>query len=116
MSDTTTSNPTLTEKQRYWMEHIQTAEAQKISLASYAKSNQLDLKALYNWKWILGKKGFIDSDLTVRQELEFTQVRMATHSSAQLSVLLSNGVRLEIHQGLSAALLREFVYSIGQLP
>jgi len=116
MSDSKTSNPVLTEKQRYWIEHIQNAEAQKVSLASYAKSNQLDLKALYNWKWILSKKGFIDSDTTLVQGLEFTQVRMLTHSTAQLSAHLPNGVRIEIHQGLNAALLREFVHSIGQLP
>jgi len=116
MSETTTSKPVLTEKQRYWIEHIQNAEAQKVSLASYAKTNQLDLKALYNWKWTLRKKGFIDSDNTLMHELEFTQVRMATHSSVQLSAHLPNGVLIEIHQGLSALLLREFVHSIGQLP
>jgi len=84
-------------------------------LASYAQSNQLDLKALYNWKWILGKKGFIDSDKSASDQAEFTQVKMVNNTMTPLAAYLPNGVRLEVREGLTLPLLREFIHCIGQL-
>ena len=40
----------LTDKQRYWLTHIEHCQEAGQSLASYAQENSLDLNALYRWK------------------------------------------------------------------
>ncbi|SFC07085.1 hypothetical protein SAMN05660479_01043 [Microbulbifer thermotolerans] len=40
--------PKITKKQKYWLEHFQTAKASGISLAAYAREHQLDAKRFHN--------------------------------------------------------------------
>ena len=50
----------LTEKQRYWLEHLERARNTD-SLAAYAKQQNLDVTTLYHYKKILRQKGLIES-------------------------------------------------------
>ncbi|MCX2784667.1 hypothetical protein OQJ46_16910 [Microbulbifer thermotolerans] len=40
--------PAITKKQKYWLEHFQTAKASGISLVAYAREHQLDAKRFHN--------------------------------------------------------------------
>jgi hypothetical protein len=40
----------LKERQRYWLQHLQAASARGVSLAEYARTEQLDSDALYRWR------------------------------------------------------------------
>lgn len=46
----------LTEKQQHQLEHVKSAMASGLTFIDYAKKNNLDVKALYNWKCALISK------------------------------------------------------------
>ena len=50
---------TLTERQRYWLEHVQSCEASGKTIAEYAKAQGLDAKAMYAGKKALVRKGVL---------------------------------------------------------
>ena len=49
----------LTERQRYWLEHIRACEASGKGVAEYAANHGLDAKAMYAGKKVLVKKGIL---------------------------------------------------------
>ena len=59
--DLSTRTNSLTKKQRFWLNHIQSAQSQGLSLSRYASQHDLSLKALYNWRWLLKRKGLMDN-------------------------------------------------------
>jgi len=61
-----------TERQREWLEHVQTCRARGLSLKAYAEQAGLDLQRLYHWHRRLKLLGFIDSAET----LSFSAVRV----------------------------------------
>jgi transposase-like protein len=46
----------LTEKRRFWRQHVQQAQSHKGSLADYAKQHQLNANTLYYWAGKLKRK------------------------------------------------------------
>ena len=46
----------LTAKQQFWFDHISAAQRNGQSLSDYAAIHQLNLKALYNWRWTFSKR------------------------------------------------------------
>jgi hypothetical protein len=91
------SEPTaaLTEKQQYWLAHIQQAKRDNLSFSAYAQQQGLDLKALYNAHWALRKKGYLELSVPTT---DFVKVRRPTTSvpDTVLNVTLPNGIRIEI--------------------
>lgn len=61
-------NPT-TEKQRYWLRHIEAAERSELSTADYARANNITAQRLYQWRNLLKSK-----TTTVSTQINFTQV------------------------------------------
>jgi putative transposase len=51
--------PALTDRQRFWLEHIQACEASGKSMAKYAASQDIAVRAMYAGKKILVKKGLL---------------------------------------------------------
>ena len=51
--------PTLTERQRYWLEQIQLCEASGKTIAEYAIDQGIDAQAMYAGKKTLVKKGVL---------------------------------------------------------
>ena len=45
----------LTAKQQYWFDHICAAQRNGQTLSAYAEAHQLNIKALYNWRWTFSK-------------------------------------------------------------
>ena len=60
----------LTSKQQYWSEQLQRAEESGISLADYARANNIEPQKLYQWRSTLRKQ----TTTSVTTETHFAQV------------------------------------------
>jgi len=81
--------PALTERQRYWLEHIQACQQSGKSIAEYAAEHGLTARAMYGGKKVLVKKGVLPATQAVR----FQRVQvMESPISSQWRIQLPNGV------------------------
>ena len=81
--------PTLTDRQRYWLEHIQACKASGKSTAEYAATQGIAVQAMYAGKSMLVKKGALPST----QPTRFQRVQvMEAAASNQWRIGLPNGV------------------------
>ena len=81
--------PALTERQRYWLEHIQACEASGKSMIEYAASQGIAVRAMYGGKKILVKKGI----LSATHQARFQRVQMMEAAvNSQWRIGLPNGV------------------------
>ena len=51
----------LTKTQQVWLDHVNKASDQKLSMSAYANQNNIALKSLYNARALLMKKGILPS-------------------------------------------------------
>jgi len=79
----------LTDRQRYWLEHIRACETSGKGVAEYAVAQGLDAKAMYAGKKVLVKKGIMPR--TRRSRFQRAQV-MAPVSDSAWCVQLPNGL------------------------
>ena len=81
--------PALTERQRFWLEHIRACEASGKSMAEYATEHGVKVRAMYSGRKILVNKGVLPSE----QQTRFQRVQvMATSVNQQWRIGLPNGV------------------------
>jgi hypothetical protein len=81
--------PVLTNRQRYWLEHVQACEASGKSMVEYAASQDIVVRDLYAGKKTLVKKGVLPDTRSVR----FQQVQVVeAAASNQWRIGLPNGV------------------------
>lgn len=71
----------LTEKQRFWQQHVAQAQAQGGALAEYARQHQLRTGSLYYWVGVFGQR-----NLTI-PALKFSAVQIDTQSAAVVYVM-----------------------------
>ena len=50
----------LSEKQQLWLKHVKASMASSLTVSAYAKENNLDVKALYNWRSDFIRKGLVE--------------------------------------------------------
>lgn len=53
------SNTKITDRQRYWRDHVLEAPAYSGSIVEYAESNNLETEDIYQLKTALSKRGFL---------------------------------------------------------
>ncbi|MCP4325971.1 MAG: hypothetical protein GY787_29890 [Alteromonadales bacterium] len=85
----------LTKTQQVWLDHINKAIEQNLSMFAYAKQNNLALKSLYYARALLMKKGIVPSiscDHLVPLAVKPTNDPIITTSCR---VILPNGVLIE---------------------
>ena len=81
--------PALTERQRFWLEHIRACEASGKSMAEYATEHGVKVRAMYSGRKILVNKGVLPSE----QQNRFQRVQvMETSVNQQWRIGLPNGV------------------------
>jgi len=81
--------PTLTRRQRYWLEHIQACEASGKSMLEYAATQGFPVQTLYVSKKRLANKGILSGVQAPR----FQRVQVLDASpSSQWRIGLTNGV------------------------
>jgi len=80
---------TLTDRQRYWLEHVQACEASGKSIAEYATEHGVHVRAMYSGKKMLVNKGV----LPTTQPTRFQRVQVVeAAASNQWRIGLPNGV------------------------
>ncbi|MES1192438.1 MAG: hypothetical protein ABUS47_15365 [Steroidobacter sp.] len=90
----------LSERQRYWLEHLRAAEVQRVSLAAYAQEQGLGLKQLYGAKVWLKKLGHWPGETD--RSLSSTTRSTSTSSSGARSSHCAAGIS---HSGFVAVRL-----------
>jgi len=100
----------LTERQRYWFEHLKAAQGSGMTVVAYAAEQGLKAKELYNWKSRFIKRGWLSVSLGAK---DFVPVRV--DGLARCCVHLSNGVRVEFSTPLSDRVIREVLDTASRL-
>ena len=104
--------PALTDRQRYWLEHVQACEASGKSLAEYAAAQDIPAQALYAGKSMLVKKGV----LPATQPARFQRIRvMEAALSSQWRIGLPNGVSVAFVGEVDAQSLTAILHSAASL-
>jgi hypothetical protein len=84
--------PALTERQRYWLEHIQTCEASGQSMTEYSAAQGISVQTMYAGKKTLVKIGV----LPAAQPARFQRVQvMEAAVNRQWRIGLPNGVSVD---------------------
>jgi hypothetical protein len=102
----------MSERQRYWYEHLQRADEQQVSLAQYAREQGLGLKQLYGAKTWLVKLGAWprDASRTTAQGSAFVSLRVSPSSvGVRCRISHVSGWSLECEGLPSAAWLRGLI-------
>jgi len=81
---------TLTERQRYWLEHVRGCEASGETVAEYAAEHGISAQALYAGKKLLVRKGVLPR----ARPLRFQRVQVA-------GVVVGNEWRIQLPNGVS---------------
>lgn len=87
-------NKPLTAKQQYWLDHINSAQDQNLSLSDYAREHNISLTSLYKWRWYLSNKSYLNKPNT-SAFVKIVPSRMVESKSAPVIAVLPNGVKLE---------------------
>ena len=106
------AQPRLTDKQRYWLTHLQTAEREGLSPRAYAQRHGLRPSQLYYWRSTLRKRGVL---ATAARPAEFVPVRVRD-TRAEVRVHLPNGVVVASSQPLSESAWLSVLRGASQLP
>ena len=104
--------PVLTERQRYWLEHIQACEASGKSMAEYASSQDIAVRAMYSGRKTLLKKGILPS----AQPARFQRVQvMEAAVSSQWRIGLPNGVSVAFAGEVDGQALTAILHSAASV-
>ncbi len=97
---------TMTDRQRYWLTHINAVEYFDGSIADYARTHQLSIRDVYNWRSKLTKLGIWQP---ADKAPDFIQVKQTNNdessSVSSCTVTFSNGSRLELQGEISESIL-----------
>ena len=104
--------PALTQRQRYWLEHIQACEASGKSIAEYTAAQEFGAQAMYAGKSALVKKGVLPA--TQPPRFQRVQVMEATLSN-QWRIGLPNGVSVAFAGEVDGQTLTTILHSAASL-
>ncbi len=116
MSDT--SQIRLTQKQSYWLRHIEKAQAPELSISGYARANQLNPQQLYQYQHALRKKGVLSiKDKKPRfQKLTIQEtVNQSLAKPGMVNLYFPNGLRLEFSNTVLTARMTMLITQISQI-
>ena len=77
----------LKEQQRYWWEHLQAAGTRGVTLAEYARAEQLDSDALYRWRALFRRKGLLGAEEQKQAPRPRSQAKRQNHKPAGCSAV-----------------------------
>jgi hypothetical protein len=106
----------LTEKQRYWLEHLQVWEkTEGETLRAYAARHGLDIGALYSAKSVLTRKGALTRRIQPPRRFVRAELRPEAPPAALCRVRFPNGVVVEFGCKADAQALRQVLEAVGSL-
>ena len=104
--------PALTDRQRYWLEHVQACEAAGKTIVEYAAAQEFCAQDMYAGKSVLVKKGVLATARPTR--FQRVQVMEATVSN-QWRIGLPNGVSVAFAGAVDARTLTTVLSSAASL-
>jgi hypothetical protein len=99
----------ITQRQRYWLEHLNTAAISGSSLVDYAAAHQLKARHLYAWKTRLIVSGHLP-DSRKGKKPGFVSV-VPTRNATTASLVMPNGFRVELQGAVDRALLQDLIHA-----
>ena len=102
----------ITERQRYWLDHLNTAVTSGSSLVAYAAAHQLKPKDLYAWKTRLIDLEHLPASRKGKKR-GFVSV-VPARNAATASLVMPNGFRLELQGAIDRALLRDLINAVRE--
>jgi len=103
----------LTERQRYWLNHLQACAASGTSIAEYAAAHDLAAQAMYANKKMLVKKGVLPSTRPAR----FQRVSLTGMAAGHTwSIHLPNGASVAFSGSVDAAILTVVLNATAGIP
>lgn len=102
----------LTKHQRCWLERIQACEAQGMSVAAYAAEHGFPVRAMYDAKKVLVRKGVLPR--THRTRFQRVQTQAVT-ADTEWRVRLANGVLVEFSGSVDAGSLSTVLNTVASL-
>lgn len=99
----------LTDKQRYWLEHIKACEARGQPLSAYAAEHQLGLKSCYRWKSLLTQIGLLADMAVAVPVFRPVQIKPVSMSTGHFRFTLPNGILVEIQGDCDPAQLKQML-------
>jgi hypothetical protein len=104
--------PALTERQRFWLKHIQACEASGKSIATYSAEQGIAARAMYGGKKVLVKKGVLATTRPARfQRVQVMEARV----SNQWRIGLPNGVSVAFVGEVDAQALTAILHSAASV-
>ncbi len=106
----------LTDKQRYWLEHLRAWEkTEGETLRAYAARHGLDIGALYSFKKILTRKGMLAPDTQQPRRFVRAELRPEGSAAALCRVRFPSGIVVEFGCKADAQALRQVLEAVGAL-
>jgi hypothetical protein len=102
----------LTEHQRYWLKHIRACEASGKRITAYATEHGLGVRAMYDGKRALVKKGVLPRTHAIR----FQRARVVDPVvSSEWRIQLPNGVSVEFSGTVDGGALSSVLSTVARL-
>jgi len=96
----------LTERQQYWLDHIQSWNESGMRMSEYARDQNFPVRAMYDAKKTLVKKGILPRSRT-SYTARFEQVQIIKSSAAnEWRIVLPNGSVVEFSTSFDEQVLR----------
>ena len=102
----------LTEHQRKWLERVQACEASGMSVAAYASEHGFPVRAMYDAKKVLVRKGVLPR--THRSQFQRVQTKAVTADN-EWRIQLPNGVSVEFSGTVDAGSLSAVLNTVASL-
>ncbi len=104
-----------TQRQRFWLEHLEACRAQDVSLKAYALAHDLSPGALYAAKSDLKRRGALPASTLPVPAPRLLPVHI-TRTALMFRVLLPNGVVVEVPERADGPCCRELLACASALP
>ncbi|WP_085440118.1 IS66 family insertion sequence element accessory protein TnpA [Magnetofaba australis] len=105
----------LTERQRYWLEHVRASERTGGTLKAYADAQGLDVQEFYNQKGELRRKGLLDAAFEAESRFARLTVEPDALPERRCRMELPNGVTLDLLEPDSAPGWRQLLQAVWSL-
>lgn len=101
------SHDELSERQRYWLEHLEACERSGQTTKAYAQAHELSISMMYSWRKKLVRRGIWVRSLGTSVAKGFARVQVVDTESpvSEWRIALPNGVQIGFSGAVDEALL-----------
>jgi transposase len=101
-------------KEQFWRDHLRRWQASGLSVRAYCAQHHLAVPSFYAWRRTLAQRR---GQSSVPAPLTFVPLHLAPETATPLlEVLLGNGRRLRLHPSVPAAVVRDLLAVLEELP